>query len=142
MCVFCSSFLLGRDFFSLDTFLLSKGGWGEILFVFFLSPLVFSRVLSLSLDVENRESYGEMHLRDGDDAISLRSLRFLLLFVFFERERVKELKRNLSLFFSPLRWVFVVQRKLLFFSLVKQRNKKKAKALTDIFYVLRYVQLN
>ena len=78
-----------------------------------------------------------MHSRDGDDVISLR----FLLFVFFERERVKERERNLSLFFSPLQWVFVVQRKLLFFSLVK-RNEKKAKAFTDIFYALRYVQLN
>ena len=82
------------EIFSLDTFLLSKGGWGGGNFYSFFSSLLSSRrVLSLSLDVENRESYGdygEMHTRDGDDAISLRSLRFLLLFVFFERERVKE----------------------------------------------------
>ena len=56
------------EIFSLDTFLLSKGGWGEI-FYFFPSLLSSRRVLSLSLDVENRESYGELrrdaHARRG-----------------------------------------------------------------------------
>ena len=76
------------------------------------------------------ESYGEMHSRDGDDAISLRSLRFLF-FVFFERERVKEREKFESFFL--LSSGFVVQRKLLFFSLVK-RNKKKQPLLTFFTY--------
>ena len=86
-----------RDFF----FSLVPSG-GEILFVFFLSPLVAQSSLSLSMSKTERvtESYGEMHTRDGDDAISVRALLF---FVFLERESERELKREkFESFFSPL----------------------------------------
>ena len=101
-----------------------KGVGGNFIRFFPLSSrrAEFSLSLSMSKTERERESYREMHTRDGDDAISLRSLRFLF-FVFFERERVKE--REKFEFFFLLSSGFVVQRKLLFFSLVK-RNKKKA----------------
>ena len=70
------------------------------------------------------ESYGEMHTRDGDDAISLRSLRFLF-FVFFERERVKEREKFESLFFSsPVGFRRSTETFVLFFGQTKQEKGK------------------
>ena len=75
------------------------------------------------------ESYGEMHTRDGDDAISLRSLRFLLLFVFFERERVKE-KFESFFFSSPVGFRRSTETFVLFFG---QTKHEKGKPLLTFF---------
>ena len=83
----------------------------------------FSLSLSMSKSERVTESYGEMHTRDGDDVISLRSLRFLLLFVFFERERVKE-KFESFFFSSPVGFRRSTETFVLFFGQTKQEKGK------------------
>lgn len=101
-------------------------GVGGKFYSFFSSLLSSRRVLSLSRCRKQRE------LQRVTERCTRATGTTPSLFVLFvssssssSKERELKRERNLSLFFSPLQWVFVVQRKLLFFSLVK-RNKKKA----------------